>query len=99
MADVGAIETFIAELRERAKEKPALAPHVAHVEEILTKARDSAQKFPADFGHWWKQVEAVISDRSLSVKARLALLGPIADEMGKAFGRDDTITPSSGGTH
>jgi hypothetical protein len=95
-----AIETFIGELRDCAREQPAItAAHISRVEETMIKLRKAAQESPLDFGHWWRDVEAVISDRTLSVKARLTLMGPIGDAIGKAFGREDTIAVSSGGVH
>jgi hypothetical protein len=60
------VETFIGEMRDRANGNPVLVAHVARVELALTKARESAEKMPADFDHRWRQIEGVISDRTLS---------------------------------
>jgi hypothetical protein len=93
-------QTFVDECRECAREQPAItAEHIARIGGVISKLHEAAQESPGDFGHWWREVEAVISDRSLSVKARLALLGPIGDAIGRAFGREDTIVPFSGGVH
>jgi hypothetical protein len=95
-----AIETFTGELRDRARQRPALAPHIPVIERALIKLQRAAQEWPSDFGHWWRDAEAVISDRALSVKVKLALLGPIGDGMTKVFGgREDTIAVPSGGVH
>ena len=98
MPDV--IETFIGEMQERAREKPVLAPHITLIERGMVRLRKAAQESPSDFGRWWRDVEAVISDRTLSVKARLILMGPIGDAMGKVSGgRTDTSVPSSDRVH
>jgi hypothetical protein len=99
MPDV--IKAFVDELRQRACEHPAItADFIAQIERVLTGMRKAAQELPQDFGHWWREAEAVISDRSLSVKAKLVLMGPIGDEMCKVFGgREDTIAVSSDRVH
>jgi hypothetical protein len=100
MRGAAAIDIFVSELRDRARERPVLAPHIPQVEGVLIKLQKAAQEWPCDFGRFWRDMEIVISDRSLSVKARLILMGPIGDAMGKVFGgREDTIAVSSGGMH
>jgi hypothetical protein len=95
------IEAFVNELRERARDRPVITvDFIARIEGAMTGMRKAAKESPQDFGRWWSETEAVISDRSLSVKAKLVLMGPIGDEMGKVFGgREDTIALSSVGVH
>jgi hypothetical protein len=74
-----AIENFMREFRELAESKPGITErHLQFTETMLASLHEAAGESTAVMG-LWDSVRTLITDRSRSVKERLAGLDPLGD--------------------